>query len=170
MSVHLKLDAKALQHFIDSEGSDFKIKLSKAVFHTALKNTIKSFVPDDVEKMIDEQVQALGKQIIEASCVQRKNGYSYDWELTPKIKKEIENVVGKAIKTQVTDLIYKVKKEELDTKIDLWMNKMEKIVDQNLELRVHHLNERINKKFSIELSGYIDDAVEKKFDLMNKDK
>ena len=162
----LQLDTKALQSFIESQGEDFKIKLSKAVFHTAIKNTIKSVIPDDVEKMITNLVNEMGKKIIDASCIQRKNGYSYDWELTPKIQDEIRSVVEDSVKTQVLDAIYKVKGEEIDVKLNIWMKKMEKIIDNNLEIREKQILERINQKFSIELSGYIDDAVEKKFELL----
>lgn len=166
--IKFQLDAKALMAFIESQGEEFKIKLSKAVFHTATKNTIQSFVPDNVQDIIQEEVSKIGDKIAKESYLE--SNYMHKWNL----KKSVQDKIHKAMKVEVDNVLNKklgaAQKEMINDKFDAFLIKMKRVVDKAIELRTHKLEKLINDKFTPALSEYIDAAVDEKFKLLNGDK
>lgn len=166
--IKFQLDAKALMAFIESQGEEFKIKLSKAVFHTAVKNTVQSFVPDNVQDMIQEEVSHIGNKIAKESYLE--SSYMKTWSL----KKSVQKKIYESMKAEVGNVLNKqlgaAQKEMINDKFDAFLIKMKRVVDKAIELRTHKIEQLINDKFNPALSEYIDNAVDEKFRLLNGNK
>jgi len=163
--IKFQLDAKALMAFIESQGEEFKIKLSKAVFHAAINSTVKSFVPDNVQDMIQEEVSAIGNNIAKESYLE--SNYIHKWSLKKSVQKKIHEAMKIEITNVLNDQLYDYKKEMIDDRFDKFLIKMKRVVDKAIEIRERKLNIMINNKFTPALSEYIDNAVEEKFNLLH---
>jgi hypothetical protein len=165
MTIQITLDTKALNHFIASEGEEFKLEMRRAVISAAAASH-KIFLNDDTKRLIDETVR---KQFEEevlglfGRWEQIKGGYSNQkkFVLNPEIQAEIKAMAKAAVDEH--DLI-NLARQEVHRNVNEAAGKIEErasMVQRHIESQIKDI---IDKKMVSGINQYINDEVARRLE------